>query len=207
MKVFWWLAIKVNLCRWFWNDGDNTHLVDHDLKRDSLVFDVGGYIGNFSDKIISKFNPQIYIFEPVKSYYLVLKDKYKDNEKVKIHNIGLSDRTRSELISVAGDASSMFVNSDEKEEIKLVDIVEFMKESHLNGTIDLLSINIEGGEYPLLKRIIESGLIKRVENLQVQFHHFIPLASKMREKLLQGLSKTHETTFSYPFVWEGFRKK
>lgn len=207
MKNFWWLAAKINLCRWFWDDGDNTHLLGYNLKSESLVFDVGGCIGNFSDKIISRFNPEIYIFEPVKPHYLILKGKYKGSEKAKIYNIGLSDKTERKQIGVKGDSSSVFVDSDRKEEIKLVDVVEFMETHNVSERIDLMSINIEGGEYSLLKRIIESGLIKRVENLQVQFHHFVPLASEMREKLLQELHKTHEAIFSYPFVWEGFRKK
>ncbi len=207
MKNFWGLVAKINLCRWFWDDGDHTCLVDYNLKSESLVFDVGGYIGNFSDKIISRYNPRTYIFEPVRSYYRVLENKYENNKKVQVYNIGLSDKTERRPIGVSGDASSVFVQSARREEVSFVDIVEFMKEHCAGEKIDLMSVNIEGGEYRLLKRMVDSGLINRVENLQVQFHRFVPRAAEMRRDLVKEIDRTHNVIFSYPFVWEGFRKR
>ncbi len=206
-RVFTRDECKVNLGRWFWHDGDNTHLITYSLDNNSLVFDVGGYIGKFSDKIISKYNPNIYIFEPVSSYYQILKTKYRDLEKVRVFNFGLLDRTEKRMISVNGDKSSLFLESGNNEEVQLVDIVEFMETHCPNEEIDLMAVNIEGGEYPLLRKMIESGLINRIDNLLVEFHCLVPRATEMRRELLEGISRTHETIFSYPFMWEGFRKK
>ena len=205
-RVFTNNESQTNLGKWFWHDGDDTHLITYNLNNNSLVFDVGGYVGRFSDKIISKYDSRIYIFEPVKSYYNILKDKYKDNEKVKVYNIGLSDKTERRQISVNEDSSSVFIDSGHKEGVRLVDIVEFVETQNVDGIIDLMSINIEGSEYPLLRRMVDSGLINRVDNLQVEFHDLVPKASEMREELLEKIKKTHRATFSYPFVWEGFRK-
>ena len=35
----------------------------------------------------------------------------------------------------------------------------------------LMKINIEGGEFELLERLLETRLISRIENIQVQFHN------------------------------------
>lgn len=36
--------------------------------------------------------------------------------------------------------------------------------------IGLMKINIEGGEYELLERMIELGIINKVKDIQIQFH-------------------------------------
>ena len=70
-----------------------------------------------------------------------------------------------------------------------------------------VSINIEGGEYTLLEQIINSGLINQINNLQIQFHDFFPDSQNKRKEIINKLFRTHETIFSFPFVWEGFRKR
>ena len=73
--------------------------------------------------------------------------------------------------------------------------------------IALIKINIEGGEYKLLDRLIETNLIEKIENIQVQFHDIEPDSSLKMEKIQEKLRKTHEPTYQYKFVWENWRKK
>lgn len=194
-----------NLGKWFFNKGDETLLLRHSLDNNSIVFDVGGYVGDFSDGIVKKYDPYVYIFEPVKSYFDDLIQKYKENPKVKVFNFGLSDVDRDCDIGKSGETSSTYQSSGDIEKVKLVDIVGFVESLELKVPIALVSINIEGGEYPLLKRIIESGLIKQITALQVQFHRVTPDYEKKREQLIKKLCETHEVLYSYPFVWEGFK--
>ena len=56
----------------------------HNLTSDSLVFEVGGWLGYFSQAVIKEFDCAVYIFEPVKSVYDNLVEKYKNNQKVKV---------------------------------------------------------------------------------------------------------------------------
>ena len=80
----------------------------------------------------------------------------------------------------------------------------------LSQKIDLMSINIEGGEYELLDRIIEIGMINNIVNIQVQFHQWYPSYKQsdlLRKSLQDRLSITHKLTYCYDFVWEDWQIK
>ena len=70
-----------------------------------------------------------------------------------------------------------------------------------------MKINIEGGEYDLLEHFLESGFIKNINNIQIQFHDFIPNAEERMKKIQYELEKTHSLTYQYPFVWENWQRK
>ena len=70
-----------------------------------------------------------------------------------------------------------------------------------------MKINIEGGEYDLLEDFIQSGEIKKIINIQVQFHYFITGAKTRMRKIQKSLRKTHVLTYQYPFIWENWRIK
>ena len=55
------------------------------------------------------------------------------------------------------------------EEIEIVDMQDWINRREINK-IALIKINIEGGEYELLDRLIETNLIEKIEDIQVQFH-------------------------------------
>ena len=199
-----------NIYKWQDDQGDQTLRLNYLLDEDSLVFDVGGYIGNFAADIFCKYNCNIYIFEPVTEFYEKIKARFSNNPKVKVFHAGLSDTSSTAKISVCDTSSSIFKkNSDEMEksqEIKLISVVDFIKD-HGIKEIDLMKINIEGGEYPLLDSLIEHNLLGIARYYQIQFHKFIPDAKEKRENIRTELSKTHRLLWDYPFVWESWEKK
>jgi hypothetical protein len=73
--------------------------------------------------------------------------------------------------------------------------------------IDLIKINIEGGEYELLSRLIETGLIDKINNIQVQFHEVTSTSLSEMHIIQQSLSKTHKPTYQYEFVWENWVRR
>jgi hypothetical protein len=72
---------------------------------------------------------------------------------------------------------------------------------------DLLKINIEGGEYEVLPRLISTGVIKGVDNLQLQFHKLGPESESQMTAIQLQLSMTHELTWRYRWVWENWKRK
>ena len=190
--------------KWVIDNGDETLLTKYPLNSKSTVIDVGGYKGFFSDKIISHYNSNIIILEPVNKYFWLLKNKYKDNKKVKIYNFGLSDGDSYRNIYLSGDGTSLINKSNALEKVRLVDCLTFLKKFK---SIDLISLNIEGEEYINLNRLIGGGLIKRIKFLQIQFHDFVPAAKAKRSKIIKKILKSHTVRYSYPFVWESFEKK
>jgi hypothetical protein len=72
--------------------------------------------------------------------------------------------------------------------------------------VRLMKVNIEGGEYELLERMLECGLTTRVADLQIQFHNFSPDAAERMAAIQRGLAATHRPTYQYRFVWENWRR-
>ena len=73
--------------------------------------------------------------------------------------------------------------------------------------IDLIKINIEGGEYDLLDHILEIGFVENIENLQIQFHNFVENSDSRMETIQTKLSQTHKPTYQYKYVWENWKRK
>lgn len=168
-------------------------MINYNLDKNSIVFDLGGYKGEFAEKIYKKYNSNIYIFEPVKEYFKILETKFKNNEKIKIFNFGLSNKEEEIEISLNNDGSSTFIKNGEKEIIKLKDIISFLNKNSIKE-IDLFKINIEGGEFEVLPALIENDFIKNIGNLQIQFHNFINNAETKRDSIQKELIKI---TYNY----------
>ena len=80
-------------------------------------------------------------------------------------------------------------------------------ERHDVGEVALMKINIEGSEYPLLEHIIDTGLIKQIRELQIQFHDFVPDAQSRMQEIQNRLSETHSPTWQYHYIWENWKRK
>ena len=200
-------ALSPEECRvipWFKTGGDKKYRYAYNLNKNSLAYDMGGYEGEWAEGINKKFGCKVEVFEPVLRFVDILEKKFAKNPKVNVHPIGLAGRSRTESISLDLASSSTFKKGEKTEKIKLVKASDFIPK---NQKIDLIKINIEGGEYELLENLIETGLIKNISHLQLQFHDFVPNARKKRLKVQALLNKTHEMTYCYPFIWENWSRK
>ena len=72
---------------------------------------------------------------------------------------------------------------------------------------DLLKLNIEGGEYAVLNRLIFSGDINKINNIQVQFHKIKKSSSEDRLNIVRSPRKTHTRSWYFPWVWENWEIK
>lgn len=198
--------------KWYENQGnspftkknDKNLRYDYNLEKNSLVFDVGGYIGQWTSDISSMYCCTIYVFEPVKEFANRIEKRFALNKKIKLFKFGLGGKSEIVEISVDNDASSIYKNDNEKEKIRIVDIIDFIQEYKIT-TIDLFKINIEGGEYGVLNRLLDYGFVKNIKNFQIQFHDFVENAEEKSEHIQKELSKTHYLTYKYPWIWENWR--
>lgn len=191
-----WLNVK----------GDETLRLNYpSLKESSIVFDLGGYKGQWASDIYSRYNCKIYVFETVKKFSQDIEKRFEKNVSIKSFNFGLSSSSRKELIFIDEDGSSLF-GKGKKEEISLVEFGEFLKAEKIKK-IELMKVNIEGAEYELIEYLIKKGLMNKIDNLQIQFHKNIQDYIK-RYKFIRGhLEKTHKQTYYFPFIWENWKLK
>ncbi len=199
-------SIAVN--RWFKCRGDETLRLDYALNQGSVVVDLGGYKGDFADAIHDKYGSTVYLFEPVREFYDGCNQRFAGNPKIHCFNYGLSDSRGIFSISEEADGSSV-VKSSAVSGMETVRIESFAATARELGLaqIDLIKINIEGGEYDVLPAMIGSGWINKTRNVQVQFHNFIPGAVEKRNKIRVDLARTHVEIWCFPFVWESWRLK
>lgn len=194
--------------RWLKNGGDQTLRLEYPLTSESLVVDVGGYRGDFADEILSRFGCRVLIFEPVLAFYDECGIRFFGSPKVQIFNWGLGAEDAVLPMELQNDGShfTQDLRSGATVCSRLRRVDEVLDELGIEQ-IDLMKINIEGGEYDLLDRLIESGWIHRVHYLQVQFHNFVPDARDRREDVRNRLLETHSEMWNYEFVWESWMLK
>lgn len=148
----------------------------------------------------------VYVFEPVREFSEYIKERFRGNNRVKAFNFGLGGVTRKEKLYVADLSSSVFGSGDKAEEVQIRDIIAFLEENKIKK-IDLMKLNIEGGEYEVLERLLESDFIKNISDIQIQFHNVAPDSEKRMVAIQTALGKTHALTYSYKFFWENWRIK
>jgi len=193
--------------KWCKDKGDETLRLDYNLNENSIVFDIGGYIGEFARDIYCKYSSNIYVFEPVPEFCFQIKTRFINTPKVRIFNFGLGKRNLSTLINLEDNSSSLHTVGSKTITIEIKSFNEFIEIYNIEN-IDLAKINIEGAEYDLLDSIIEAKNITKIKNIQVQFHDFIFTDGSQRMREIQSrLSQTHILTYKYEFVWENWRLK
>jgi FkbM family methyltransferase len=220
LKLFIWHLYKLYILRdkhllearrWFSDKGDETHRMNHpNLNKNSIVFDLGGYKGDFSADLYKKYGCQIYVFEPNPSYYKICEDRFRDIDNILVLNYGISDNDCFLDLSDSEDGSSTDI-SQIKENTSIIsaefrNCLRVIKELDID-IIDLMKINIEGGEFPLLQYLADNEKLDISKNYQIQFHNFVENADIKRKQITDALSQTHYRTWCYEFVWENWTYK
>lgn len=201
--------MEASIRYWYADEADRRLRYVYPLNPQSIVFDVGGYLGDFAAEISQRYDCVVYVFEPVANYHASCAARFQGKHKVFCLPFGLSDKDQVLPISVAADASGLYNPRHSRsptEMIKLKTMAGALAELNVRQ-IDLLKINIEGGEFPLLEHLLESGLMPKIRHLQVQFHDFTESAVSRRALIREKLSLTHVQDWCYPFVWESWSRR
>lgn len=191
--------------RWRRDRGDATLRLDYPLDRGSTVLDLGGYRGDFAAALYARYGCRIFVFEPLPQFHAHCEARFLGIPAITCLDFGLASADGNADIGVDDDASSVVRHvSGRTQQIRLRSVVDVLRALDV-GTIHLMKINIEGGEFDLLPALIDSGAVAGIVNLQIQFHPFVPDAQAKCDAIRAALRHTHEQTWNYPFVWENWR--
>ncbi len=190
--------------RWVADRGDETRRLDYGLEAGAIVLDVGGYEGRWTEQLIGRFDCLVQVFEPVPEFASAIESRLGPSGRVRVHAYGLAGRTGEVDFHLSADGSSALRGQGEPRRVRMRAAAEVFRELGLER-VDLMKINIEGGEYELLEHLLDHGLTARLRHLQVQFHDFVPGARARMRAVLSRLASTHEPEWRYPFVWESWR--
>jgi FkbM family methyltransferase len=187
-------------------------LVDVDLPAGAVVLDVGAYEGQWSTRVLAHAEAagssdlRIHAFEPDPGSVALFRSALGDDPRVVLHPFGLGGRDRTETLTVGGAGSSLFVDPDTPgfhgvAQVELRDVDAVLRSLQVDR-VDLVKVNIEGGEYELFDRLDATGWLARTGTVFVQFHEFAPNAYRARRRVRRALRRTHDCTWNHTWVFE-----
>ena len=137
------------------------------ISNNSTILDIGANVGDVTDVLVKTYDPNIYCYEANISCYRHMLSRFKENSKIEIHNVAVSNFTgktflyfheKAKNIAEFNQRSSLKKEKDgldpnKKIEVNCINIKEILDQ---HNKIDLIKIDIEGSEYEVMPEIIKN---------------------------------------------------
>lgn len=172
------------------------------LKQGDVILDLGANVGEVTTFLAST-QATVSAYEPNPYAYAVLQQRFKGSQHVICRPQAVSDRNGRERLYLHENSekdqvywstgSSLLAckkNVDRRKyvEVEVVDILTVLAE--IRGRIKLIKMDVEGVEYRILKRLIDSKAIDDIDHIWVETHdQKIP---ELREEALEVKAKIQE---------------
>ena len=202
-------------------------LIKINLKVNTLV-DVGSHKGTYTDLIIKNFDiKQVFMFEPQKDIYKIIKKKYKKNKTIKIFNHAVSNKNAMQKLYInRHDLTSSLVKLDQTNKylehksklfgvknvknmikgtysVKTIKLKNIIRKEGVEK-ICLLKIDTEGHELEVLHGL--DTLINKVKCIMIEFHSdniYLNYKPKQIHDYLIKYNFKLVKTYKFPFSeWE-----
>lgn len=197
----WSKVFYVAFRKWRADKMEATRMQFPGLKAGSVIFDIGGFQGNWAADINEVYGADVHIFEPHPVFAEKIRQRFDGNRAITTYDIALGGAEGTLALSDDGDASSSFRKGKHAVSGRIESVETFFAKVDI-PIIDLMKINIEGGEYDLLPALVEADIMPRIGILQIQFHLFSAGDIARRDAIRTMLAETHSCDWSYDFVWE-----
>ena len=148
------------------------------LNSDSVVIDIGANYGEV-EKVLSEIGCKIYAFEPHPVFFSRLKQQYGDNPNIVLSDSAIWKKDEQRNFYFKRSASALNGGATLMEEkTNIVDLnlnitVECLDISRLvhsiDKDIDVLKMDVEGAEYEILERPIETDSYKKIKSISFSF--------------------------------------
>jgi FkbM family methyltransferase len=187
----------------FWRDGGNNLIYENlPIDQESLVIDAGGYEGEWTSEMMVRYGCRSLIFEPMPDFARYCKKKFLGNQRVQVFESALGGSNRTTNLFESDNGTSEYAKERHQvHQVSVKDIVDVIDEID-DDIVSCLKLNIEGGEYEVLERLLAIKMADRFRSLLIQFHRQPPGYEGRYAKIVDGLSHTHERVWGYEMVWE-----
>jgi FkbM family methyltransferase len=185
----------------FLKDDMYTHYLDNLVTTpNSVTLDIGSYTGDSLIALSSRVQGTIHGFEPIRSFWKKAEERTIHYPNVRVHNVGLGAEDEVKILNLQYDGTSEFLHSSKTEQCIFRSFFNVWNSLGLSQ-IDVLHMNVEGGEYAIFANLIRQGLLPKIKTLIVQFH-YPDKFMRTRLEIQEELRKTHDCVYDYSFVWE-----
>lgn len=187
----------------FYRNGGNELLYDLPVTTGDLVVDAGGYKGEWTAAMISRYGCESEIFEPVPAYIDHCKRLFSKNKMVRVHPAALGGSSRIARFSFSADGTSEFKGEQHANiiEAPVIDVSQIFNQI-TDKLVACLKLNIEGGEYEVLEKLLDTNQIILCKSLLIQFHPQVDNWELRLKNIEDSLQVTHAREWCYPMVWE-----
>ena len=170
------------------------------------AIDFGGYVGDWTALMLREYGCRVLVFEPVPAFVRELKTRFDGDSRVVVHPCGIGSEAGSRTFRQNQDGTGRF--ADGSEIAVRFESAEYLSQC-LPDTVEVVCINIEGGEYELIPALHALNLLERLDLIFVQFHRVSDLLCVEQERVScqEILAQTHKLKWSYDFIWEAWERR
>lgn len=193
----------------------------------TTYLDIGAHKGVYTDLFLKNFEiKKAYLFEPQKSVFKFIRNKYKKNNFVNTYNLCVSDNNKIKNFYINNhDLTSSLTKFNEKNnylkiksilfggsikkmikktyKIKTIKLSNFLNSKKINK-IDLIKVDTEGHEYQVIKGL--ENKIKKINIILIEFHNdkiYEDYENKKIHKYLTSTGFKLVKKIKFPFTeWE-----
>lgn len=168
------------------------------LEPDDIVLDFGAHVGNATTEF-AKRAKHVHAFEPNPEIFAFLRRQTARYPNVTLHNKVVSDKAGNETLFFETmtrgkhfEGSTIMANKsnvsyENQVDIEAVDVADFI--TSLGTPVACIKMDIEGAEYRILDRLIETKVIDDVGRIYVECHvDRIPGLAQAKEKTIADAS-------------------
>jgi len=144
---------------------------------------------------------EIYSFEAVPILYDKLIDKWSNDSKVHLYNNAVWDKEDIVKIYIStewSDASTLYLEKSDRKidqnlynEVKSIDLSEFIKNNFNSDDYIILKLDIEGAEYDVLYHLTQTNILSYINELWGEWH----LDKFPREYIIKYLGYKQDAIF------------
>mmetsp|Transcript_29982 Transcript_29982/g.69811 ORF Transcript_29982/g.69811 Transcript_29982/m.69811 type:complete len:477 (+) Transcript_29982:36-1466(+) len=205
-----------SLQEWHQHLGDEALRIEYPLTPASVVIDLGGHKGTWARQIARTYGCKVHVFEPLARFRSKSEEMSRELPSVSHYPFAIVGTAPQDtgVMAVRGASSHLLPTSsvkegaEKQEEVQVREIAWALQ--HLSLTeagVALLKLNVEGAEVGILEALVKSGDVRRVQDIQVQFHETTMQTAVHVEGVRASLNATHCLTYSFPFIWENWSRR
>ncbi|MBI5079281.1 FkbM family methyltransferase [Candidatus Wolfebacteria bacterium] len=142
------------------------------VNNNSVVFDLGANTGDFSKIISEKFGCKAYAVEPIPNLF----NSIKETELIKKIQASVADKSGIVRLFLPKDRCATMYSKDQELIEKSINVEALSLFDLMNKfgikKIDLIKIDIEGEEIPILESL-DSAELAKISQWTIEFHDFL----------------------------------
>lgn len=146
------------------------------------------------------FGLEVHNFEPNAYLHAILASKYRNNPRVILNKVAVSDKngkTKFLLHDATSQGNCIALDNlqvgatQEYDEVLVIDLVDYIAKNILPRRIFMLKLDVEGAEFDIMEKIIATKLYEKIDYIACETHerYFKDGKAKiqnLREKIKQN---------------------